>query len=235
MARKNKGKRRRNQKKNGVPRSLSLGPYMPQSIIARHKYSTVFALSQSYMNATIQSDGANLHSFKLNCLSDPDSAGTGVPRFFDEMHSFYTTYRVIGAKVRVKFINLSGEPCYIHAYQGAQQLSAQSALLPRQLNELKGVRRRILHSLDSGPKSVQTMVINYSPERQEGKSKAVIRGDPNFEALGSGEPMEKHYLSLTASQVSSTLGGQSNLNVQCEVNIDFTAIWNDRKIQGEST
>lgn len=230
-----KPRRRRNNKKSTVPKALSLGPYMPQSIIAKHKYTTTFALSQDYTSATIQSNGNNIHSFKLNCLSDPDSAGTGVPRFFDEMHTFYNTYRVIGAKARVKFINLSKEPAYIFAYKGAQQFSASSAMLPRQLNELKGIRKQILHSLDSGPNSVRTITIGYSPEKQEGKSRAVIRGDPSFEALATGEPVEKHYLSLAALQVSSALGGQENLNVQVEVAIDFTAIWNDRKIQAEST
>jgi hypothetical protein len=81
---------------------------------------------------------------------------------------------------------------------------------------------------------VQSVTIPYSPEKVEGKSKAVIRGDPNFESGTSSSPAEPHYLSICASQVSSTLGGGADMNMQVEISIDFTAIWNDRKILAAS-
>jgi hypothetical protein len=151
------------------------------------------------------------------------------------MMTFYQTYRVIGARVRLKFINLSGEPAYVHTLMGNQQISANSNYKTQDLNELKGVRRRIVHSLDSGSKSVANITMNYSPEKVEGKSRAEIRGDPSFEALTSASPDEPHYLSICASQVSTTLGGQNNLNLQVEITMDFTAIWNDRKLLAASS
>lgn len=231
MAKRRKGNRKK--RKSNVPRMLSLGPYMPQSIIAKHKYNRIFALAQDYNSVTI--GASNLHSFRLNDLHDPDTQATGgpsvaQPRFFDEMANFYTTYRVIGAKVTLKFINLSAEPCYVHTVVGNQQLASGSGWTTKDLSELKNQRRRILHALSSGSKSVASITIPYSPERVEGKSKAVIRGDPNFEATTSQGPLEPHYLSIACSQVSTTLGGQANLNVQVECSIDFTAVWNDRKI-----
>lgn len=221
----------RRKKKTSIPRSLSLGPYLPQSMIVKHKYSTIYGLSQDYTLNTIGSN--NMHNFRINSMYDPDTAiqaGDGQPRLFDEMSNFYSTYRVIGAIARVKFINLSNEPCYVYTHLGNQQFSAASNWTPAQLRELKHTKRRILHALSSGPKSVLSITTGYSPEKVEGKSKASIRGNPEFEALHGQNPLEIHYLSTCCSQVSSTLGAQENLNVQCEITIDFTAIWNDRKI-----
>ena len=222
-------KRRYGRKKNArrKPRLLSLGPYLPQSIIAKHKLSTVFVLSQSYQHSGI--DASNRHNFRLNALSDVDLSTNSdpLPRMFDEMSAMYNTYRVIGCRVQLKFINLSGEPVYCMIVPGNQQVT--TADNPQQIRELKGSQSRILHSLDSGPKSVVNMYYNYSPERIEGKPKSHIRGNPDFEALHSSLPVELHFLSVMIHQVSTTLGGQNNATVQCEATFNFTALWNDRK------
>lgn len=223
-----RGKKRKIKRKNfrRKPRLISLGPYMPQSIIAKHKLSTVFVLSQSYNSTGIGAD--NRHNFRLNALNDVDlSSADPKPRMFDEMAAMYNTYRVLGCRVQLKFINMSGEPVYVMCVPGNQQIT--SADDPQVIRELKGSQSRICHSLDSGPRSVVNMFYNYSPEKIEGKPKSQIRGNPDFEALHTNLPVELHFLSVMIHQVSTSLGAQNNATVQVEATFNFTALWNDRK------
>ena len=227
-----KRKRRIKRKATHKPRLLSLGPYMPQSIICKHKMSTAFLLTQSYQSTGIGAN--NRHNFRINALSDADldTQVSQQPRMFDEMNAMYNTYRVLGCRVNVKFINISGEPVYCLIVPGSQQIT--TATDPQSVRELKGAQSRICHSVDSGPKSVIHMNYNYSPEKIEGRPKRDIRGNPDFEALASTIPTELHYLSIMCHQVSSTLGGNNNATLQVEVTFNWTALWNDRKFLNRS-
>ena len=236
--RKNKrGRKNKVKRKQNKPRMLSLGPTYPNSLIAKHTMNYQFDLQQVYNSTTL--DSTCLKGFRLNSLYDPDvsvAAGSGhQPRFFDEMAVIYTTYRVIGCKVTLKFINLSNEPVYLHTVVGNQQLSDSTGWTNTTIREVKGCKSQIVHSLNTGPSSIKTMVIGYSPEKVEGKSKAVIRGDPTFEALSSQNPVEQHYLSVGMSQVASALGDNALAKCRCEIKLDFTAIWNDRKIHTQGS
>lgn len=232
----NRGRRRRGNRKRNVrkPRLLSLGPYMPNSCIAKHKMSVTYALSQNYQDTGIGAE--QFQSFRLNSLYDADTSVSGAqqPRFLDEMKEFYQTYRVLGCKVFLKFINISGEPIYVMGLMGNQQLSSSDAHMPGDIREMKGSKVKILHSLDSGPKSVQHLVFNYSPANIEGCSKSRVRDDPSFSALATQHPSELHYLSTCIHQVSTALGGQDNATVQVEATFHWTALWNDRKILPDS-
>lgn len=225
-------KKRQYKRKQNVPRSLALGPYFPNSLIARHKFCYSVDLSQSYNVNDIGS--TNMNNFRINSLRDPDlgvapSSG-GKFKFYDEMGTHYQSYRVIGAKAIIKVINLCQEPVYVHTYLGVQQLSSSTGWTNQSLGELRGVRRRIVHGVNTGAKSVATIVVPYTPEMVEGKKRSHVRGDPNFESMYASDPEELHYLSMCASQVSDTLGSQQNMAVKCEVTILATAIWTDRKI-----
>lgn len=233
-------RKRRNRRKpknriyNRKPRILSMGPYMPDSCIAKHKMAVTYSLSQVYNDTGV---GTNqLQSFRLNSLYDSDTsiAGAQQPRFLDEMKQFYQTYRVLGCKVFLKFINLSQEPIYVMGLMGNQQLATGDQWLPGDIREMKGSKVKILHSLDSGPKSVQHLVFNYSPASIEGCSKSRVRNDPNFQALATSHPNELHFLSTCIHQVSSTLGGTDTATVQVEATFHWTALWNDRKILDDS-
>lgn len=231
--RKNKNNRKRQyKKKRTIPRSLSLGPYFPNSLIARHKFNYAVDLTQSYNVNDIGT--TNMNNFRINSLRDPDlgvapSSG-GKFKFYDEMGTYYQSYRVIGAKAIIKIINLCQEPVYISTLLANQQLSSSTGWTNQTLAELKGVRRRIVHGVNTGAKSVATIVVPYTPEMVEGKARSHVRGDPNFESSYTSDPPELHYLSMCASQVSDTLGASTNMTVKAEVTILATAIWTDRKI-----
>lgn len=222
------------RKRQSKPKLLSIGPYMPQSIICKHKMAVTYALSQNYQDTGIGDE--QLQSFRVNSLYDADTSVSGAqqPRMMDEMKELYSTYRVLGCKIFLKFINLSQEPVYVMGLLGDQQLSASDSHMPSDIREMKGSQVKILHSLDSGNKSVQTLVFNYSPARIEGCSKARIRNDPTFEALSTSHPEELHFLSTAIHQVSTSLGETNNATVQVEATFHWTALWNDRKILPDS-
>lgn len=235
-ARKTRRPRRKifRKKRYSKPKLLSIGPYMPQSIICKHKMSRVYALSQNYQDTGIGSD--QIQNFRVNSLYDADTSVLGAqqPRMMDEMKELYSTYRVLGCKIFLKFINLSQEPIYVMGLLGDQQLSGSDQHSPQDIREMKGSKSKILHSLDSGNKSVQTLVFNYSPNQIEGCSKARIRNDPTFSALSSNHPESLHFLSTCIHQVSTTLGETNDATVQVEATFHWTALWNDRKILPDS-
>lgn len=235
---KRKAKPKRNyRKRRMVARPLSLGPKFPQSIITKHKFVHSFSLTEA--NNSPNSFGgvgsSNMNSFRLNSLWDPDvkvGAGSGgTADFYDVMAVHYSTYRVLGAKVYVKFINLGAEPVYIATcVGGAQQVSESTPLTFSQWKELKHSKTAVLHGMNTGTQSVRNLSVGYSPEKVEGKRKALIRGDPNFESGVQTSPLEQHYFSVGATQINSTASVQ-DMAVQCEITILYTALWNDRKIE----
>lgn len=218
--------RRRRAKKTIVPKSLSLGPYMPERCLARHKYKEVISLSQSYAASDMDTNARAL--FRCNGMYDPNETGVGhQPRFFDEMSGFYDRYRVIGSKITCKFINLSNEPAYIILHQGTTGLA--TGWNAQQAGELKGTKVRILHGLASGPKSVQSLTSGFSPMKALGKPKSLIYADEGLDAQHGAVPDKQWHWTVGMHQVSATLGAQANLNIQVEVSIDFTAEWSDRR------
>lgn len=222
---------RRNRKKVvkfRKPKLLAIGPYFPPKMLCRHKYQQVFALSQSYTLTDLAQ-----HNFRLNSMFDPDTETGGTsqhqPRLFDEMNQFYDTYKVIGARAYVKFINLSPEPAYIGTKVGQYQASTSNVTL-NDFREQKGSKVNILHGLNSGNKSVVTHVRNYSPAKTEGITKKEFNvRHKDFAAMTTTNPTTPHYLSTMCTQVSSSLGGSENLNVQVELVIQYTTEWSGLK------
>lgn len=223
-------------RRSTVARPLSLGPKMPNSIITKHKFVHSFSLTEA--NNSPNSFGGvgstNMNSFRLNSLFDPDvkvGAGSGgSAAFHEQMATFYNTYRVLGAKVYCKFINLGAEPVYIATCKGGQQqVSEGVGLSLAEWKELRNSKTAVLHGMNTGSQSVRLLTETYSPEQVEGKSKAVIRGDPNFEALSQQSPEEPHFYTVGATQINSTSSVQ-DMAIQCEMTILMTALWNDRLI-----
>lgn len=227
-----KNNNNRRKKKSVVPKSLSLGPYMPERCLARHKYKEVISLSQSYAAADMDTNARNI--YRCNGMYDPNETGGGhQPRFFDEMATFYNRYRVVGSKISVKYINLSNEPAYIVLHRGTTGLG--TGWTAQQAGELKGTQVRILHALGSGPKSVQTMTSGFSPKKALDKPNVLVYADETLDAPVGEVPEQQWHWTAGMHQVSSTLGAQANLNVQIEVSIDYTAEWFDRKTQSASS
>lgn len=229
MGKKNNRKRNRNKI---TPRSLSLGPYMPNRCIGRHKYTQVIGLSEGYQETDI--DGSSKNIFACNGMYDVDTSGSGhQPRFFDEMCTFYDKYRVVGSRLTVKFINICQEPAYVFVHRGSQSLA--DGWDAQQIRELKGAQTRICHSLDSGPRSVVVLRSGWSPMKAMGKSKTLCYADDNLVGTPSTNPTDKWHWTIGACQVSNQLGGSTNMTLQAEVTIDYTVEWFDRQVATQAS
>lgn len=231
---KGRGRGKKNKNKFRKPTTVSIGPYFPTKMICKHKFQHVYALNQVYSDNAGLFSGDEMNNFRINSMFDPDlkvGAGTGSqPRLFDEMSQFYDTYKVLGAKCYVKFINLSAEPVYIATKVGQKQMSDNGTVSLNDWREQRDTQVNILHGVNSGKQSVRTHVRNYSPAKTEGISKAEFEGrSAEFGCLNTHSPTIQHYLSTGMTQVSSTLGGDANTTVQVELTIHYTTEWSGVK------
>ena len=233
MPRRKNIKRRRPRRRRvpkSVPRNLSLGPTYPNGIIAKHKYNMNKTLSATYVNGDIP--GTALQSFRTASLFDPDRTGVGhQPLFFDEMAAIYNQYRVLGAKCRVRFVNMANEPVIVFgAHLGAPLGTGWN---PSQLMERKDVKSQFLSPMNAGGKNQTTMNLFYSPSKFYKQRKENLRADNALVGNGVGDvvPSKMTYFEVALAQVDTTLGDQENHKVKIFVEIEYTAFWNDRKLQ----
>lgn len=225
----NNRKRRPARKKASVPRMLALGPTYPNGLIAKHKYTTAMVLQGSYTQTDVPSTA--MYSFRSASMFDPDRTGTGhQPLFYDEMALIYEQYRVLGAKARIRFVNMSDEPIVIFGAHLGAPLGAgwqADALLER-----KDINSKIL-SAKTGGKNVANINLFYSPSKFYNQSKETLKNDPDLRGKWDGTtlPVKTSFFELGMAQVSSDLGGSDAHKVKCFVEIEYTAFWNDRKLK----
>lgn len=229
--------RRRNQKKNArrkrnnVPRSrmLALGPTYPNGLIAKHKYTEATVLQGSYTQGDIPSTA--MYSFRCASMFDPDRAAGGhQPLFYDEMSLIYNQYRVLGARARIRYVNMSDEPVIVFgAHLGAPLGAGWEA---DSLLERKDIKSRIL-SAKTGGKNVATINLYYSPSKFYNQSKAHLRNDKDLVGSHDGNvvPAKTSFFEIGMAQVSTDLGDQDAHKVKIFIEIEYTAFWNDRKLK----
>lgn len=227
----NKKRRNYKKRKNGPrlkARTLSLGPRMPPSIIAKHKFNYSGTLTQPANVTTL--NGSAIASFRMNSLRDPERAGlsSDPANFFDDMAHFYNTYRVLGAKAYIKFINLTAEPIHIVTHIGVDQVASGANLDLIAWKNMANTTNSMVHGVNTGAKSVRNLSVGYSPEKVEGKKKSLNRADNRLESLTSADPLQQHHLTIGATQVNTSFDSVA-MNVHYEITILYTALWNDRK------
>lgn len=226
---KRKQYRKRKPIKNQLKaKSLSLGPRMPPSIIAKHKFNYSGTLTQPANVTTL--NGTAIASFRMNSLRDPERAGlsSDPANFFDDMAHFYKTYRVLGAKAYIKFINLTQEPIHIVTHIGTDMVATGANLDLISWKNMANTSNSMVHGVNTGAKSVRNLSVGYSPEKIEGKKKALNRADNRLESLTSTDPEQQHHLTIGATQVNTSFNSAA-MNVHYEITILYTALWNDRK------
>lgn len=230
----NRKRRRNRKKKSSVPRMLSLGPTFPNGLIAKHKYSMSKTLQATYVNNDIP--GTAQQSFRTASLFDPDRTGGGAqPLFFDEMAAIYNQYRILGAKCRLRFVNMSEEPIIVFgAHLGAPLGTGWS---PGQLMERRDVKSQFLSPMSAGGKNQTTMSLFYSPSKFYKQRKENLRADNSLVGNGAGDvvPSKMTYFEVALAQVDQTLGASANHAVKIYVEIEYTAFWNDRKLNTHSS
>ena len=222
--------RKRRARKSSVPRTLALGPTYPNGLIAKHKYTDEFVLEGTYTQADIP--GTALQSIRAGSLFDPDRTGVGhQPLFFDEMALIYHQYRVLGAKMRIRFVNLCDEPMIACAAHLGNPLG--TGWNPHHLMERKDVKTRILSPMSAGGKNQTSLTLHYSPSKFYQQSKENLRNDSDLVGKYDGSllPQKMSYFEFGVAQVSTAVGGSEPHKVKCYIDIEYTAFWNDRKLK----
>lgn len=228
--RNNRKRPSRKRRANNKPRMLSLGPTFPNGLIAKHKYTDQLVLSAGYTNNDIPASA--LQSFRAASLFDPDRTGTGhQPLFYDEMSLVYNQYRVLGAKIRLRFVNLCEEPVIIVGGHIGAPLG--TGWNPHQLMERKDMKSQILSPMSAGGKNQTTLTLTYSPSKFYKQSKENLQNDNGLVGKhdGSTVPSKMTYFEFGVAQVDSAQGGSLDHKVKVYVDIDYTAFWNDRKLK----
>ncbi len=225
---KNFNKNRR--KKLHVPRQLSLGPTYPSSIIGRHKYVEQVALTAPYaLTGSIPTTAFTY--FGANTLFDPNRAvGGHQAMFYDEMESIYRDYVVLGSRIKVRFVNTSSEPLFIHINRRNSVMNTTHT--SADLEETQPTNKMTILPQASSANPSKTLTQSYSPSRQFGISKRQVRNNETL-ILSTGENVpgagKEVYYNIAVQQIGSSLGGSVDAVVQAFVEVEYTALWSNRK------
>lgn len=143
---------------SAVAKSRTIAPLLKQlsypfqqDAVFKLKYSDQFELAATAGQIVTQ-------TYRLNSLYDPDLTGTGAqPRYYDQLFSStapYGAYCVLGAKVKVKFVNDNTSP----ASAGWVAIRARSSNTPAitgtdysALSEMQNTKYTIINSAYAKP------------------------------------------------------------------------------------
>lgn len=228
MPRKNKkGNRKRKQH---IPKLLSLGPTYPQSLIGRHKYVEQLELTANY-TLTNSIPATAFTYFGANTLYDPNRAvGGHQAMFYDQMEAIYRDYVVLGSKIKVRFINTSAEPLFIHVNRRNSVMNTDHTTAD--LEETQPTNKMTILPVASSGQPSKTLTQSYSPAKQFGISKKQVRNNEEL-ILGSGENVpgvgKEVYYNIAMQQIGASLGGNNNATCKILVEVEYTALWSNRK------
>lgn len=211
-----------------------LGPLFPPTMIAKHRFGKTITLLQTDNGVAADEaiDSSNSAAFRCNNIYDPDYAtGSGADKaiFYQEMAAHYKQYKVIGAKMTVKFINLCEDQVYCGVIRDLSHLSSGNV---DELMERQTTKHRILNPASSGAGSVVKVVSGYSPSKQFNITKkqvnamnelavgiAATSADPDFNALWN----------VWMAPVSHSHRNADTI-VEAQIQIEYLVRWEDRQI-----
>jgi len=219
---------KRRRYKTSVPKGL-----VPNTKLVKHRYVEPNVV----LNPTT-GGMAGVKVFSANGMFDPNISGVGhQPMLFDQMTELYKKYTVIGAKLR--FVYRSAE-----AYRpesSTYEPSIDDQIVACSLEESKVPDPNIFKKIEQG----RTKWRNVTPTPGPGSSGSLTVSCNPSKHLGYSKPMSEDSLKGTDSQNPETdvffqlccapTDGTTNTNgVKGMVIIDYTAVWSDPKIIGQS-
>lgn len=231
-----KKKRNYRQKRKPIVKYVQkpLGPLFPPTMVAKHKFGKTITLLQNDNGVAADEniDTSNSAAFRCNNIYDPDYAtlsGADKAIFYQEMAAHYKRYKVLGAKLTCKFINLCEDQVYIGIVRDLSHLTTGEvdALIERQ-----GTRHQILNPASSGPGGVKVIRSGYSPSKQFGVKKSQVKAmnELTVDIAGSGADADFNALwNIWMAPVAHSHRNADTI-VECQVNIDYIVQWEDRQI-----
>lgn len=230
--RKNYRKRSRKPIVKYVPKTL--GPLFPPTMMAKHKFGKTITLVQADNGVAADEviDTSNSAAFRCNNIYDPDYAtasGADKAIFYQEMAAHYKRYKVIGAKLTCKFINLCEDQVYIGIVRDLSHLTSGEV---DGLIERQGTKHLILNPASSGPGGVKVIRSGYSPAKQFGITKNQVKAMDELTVTTAGTNAAADFNALwniwMAPVAHSFRNGETI--VECQVNIEYLVRWEDRQI-----
>lgn len=225
--------RRRRKFYNRIGYRRSAYRYMKRRRIANIQPNAMFAKLHYYDHWDLTS-GINTYvsqTFRLNSIYDPDYTGVGgQPSGYTEYAGLYNKYRVLGAKVRVRFEANPTMPAMIVGFRTRWNEAAVATGLGVQqtLTELKNQTRcRWLPATTSTPNSSEMVqwCKAYIPMK---KMFSTGHRDEDFEALFGNNPVSQCYLDVLGCGVNAT---ETPLSVKADVMITYYCKFLDKAVQ----
>lgn len=170
------------------------------------------------------------HFFSCNGLYDPDITGTGhQPMGFDVIMPLYDHYVVIGATISVTFTSKSATTTGL-AKVGImlKDSSAVSFNTNSHAREQPRNISKMLGTMDS-KNGVQTITYKVNPNHFLGRSSPL--SDPDLKGGVTTNPEESCYFLIYATGIDQTSVPSA---ITAEVEIDYTAVWLEPKLLGQS-
>lgn len=217
--------RRRRKKKYArkkrymTPNSASGNLPLRKTLKSKFRYSEDIQLVSSASTPAV-------HVFSLNGLYDPNVTGIGhQPRGFDELMPLYDHYVVIGARVRVDFVNASTTNTAF-VFLAVRDSNTVSTGYTDYLEN--GNNKHITMGVEGSGANNKTLYYNVNPNKFLGRSKPMA--DPQLKGSNASNPTEQAYLHIAA--VSSDLFTATNMTIL--VTIEYTAVLIEPKPLGQS-
>lgn len=231
-----KNNRKKPARRNTVVKYVQkpLGPLFPATMLAKHKFGKTITLLQADNGVAADEaiDTSNSAAFRCNNIYDPDYAtasGADKAIFYQEMAAHYKRYKVIGAKLTCKFINLCEDQVYIGIIRDLSHLSSGDV---DGLIERQGTRHLILNPASSGPGGVKTIRSGYSPAKQFGVKKSQVKAMDELNVDIAGSSADADYNALWNIWMAPVAHSHRNADtiVECQINIEYLVRWEDRQI-----
>lgn len=219
-------KRYRKKKKRSnwnVTQGKGLTPSLPLG--KTFKMTMRYCESAISLNPGIGGLPAN-YVFSLNGLYDPNYTGTGhQPLGYDQIMTMYDHYTVIGARIRVNFMNNDatyGQTVALHIKDSPAATTDITNIIENGQN-----RYSIIGPTDSGTSS-KTMTINWSASKFFSTKKLV--GSSLYRGALASNPDEQAYLHLVAQPLS----GVDSSDIRCMIDIEYITILSEPKTLAQS-
>lgn len=195
----------------------------PNQVKVRLKYVDTILLTSNV-------GAPSSHTFRMNSLFDPDLTGTGhQPYGFDQWSPLYTTYTVVGAKLRADWSPVSQSD--ITAVRGPWNVltvtdddGSISSTNPTLNMELPRCDSKILGD-KQGAHNVVTTYATYSPLKDLG----ISPNDDVLNTLMSTNPGRVWFATCSMNDIST-----NSSQLQLKVTIEFMVVFKNVRNQGQS-
>lgn len=204
--------RRRAPPRRGIRTQVNLGLAIPDKMTITHKYCEL-------VNITTAAGGMGRYQFSANGMYDPNTTGTGhQPMYFDQLSALYNHYVVIGSKIKVRLVPYNNaQPCI----QFAIFVNDDTNLTPTNVDGVAEQTNAKLRLYPASQAYCAVVTEKWSARKTFGPG---IMANNALQGSASANPTEQSFFEMVYSTPIGT-----GMSWQAEVEIEYIAIWSERK------